>query len=181
MATYQVIGASCDFCKKLGLTEVRANHHHKLSIDGGPEKRMDLCDRCELDFGVLVAVYHDEAQEPPSQQQQERLAAKSKRATKVPAPEPEAPDPAEKARVICPLAAEHHEGTASLILYHSRGMHANKIHNCPPNQIAWEDPDGFLKFPCDEHEDCRKTGYSFPSKTAVVRHVASLKNRPGWN
>jgi hypothetical protein len=191
MATKVIDVSTCDDCGADDLHEVPAPHHHVISINGGPFKRLDFCapsDRAVM--GRLLRLYEEQGaeltlelakEEPPkkalaapARKQKERK--KQEELEQAPPAEDEAP--VKEERVIC---MEHHKSNGGMpleIQYKKRSAHIDKCH--PEKkiwEIEWHDPDKILQFPCTVHKECEQfppLAFTTPQGLSSHKHSSPL-------
>lgn len=181
MAKDTYVLSLCDPCDDHKLPGMRAATSHTLSIDGGPMVELDFCVRDEASFQEVIRLYKEYgrpvpvAPVPQSTQPKKKAKAvkKPKELEQAPAEKPPAEKPAakEKQYVRCPLPHSSTGGAPKVVAYTDRGTHADMVHDHAKMwDIAWEDPDGVLDYPCDVHTECMKTGLSFATSRGRAQH-----------
>lgn len=195
MATKVIDVSTCDDCEADDLHEVPAPHHHVISINGGPFKRLDLCapsDRTVM--GRLLRLYEEhgaelmpEPKEEPAPKKPVAAPRKSKKSKKPKeleqAPPVKEEEPREKQRIICMEPHRSNGGLPLEIEYKNRTSH---IERCHPEkkiwEIEWHDPDEILKFPCTVHEECRTfppLAFTTPQGLSSHKHGSPLHRTDG--
>lgn len=191
MARKLVPKDTCDRHQLLGLGEVLAEGSIVLSLNGGPAQEYDLCSVCMVACQPVFELYQTPGRRPDEAQRKEaRRRKKPVEAAPVkelPAAETEAP-PAKLGRavteyptssakkslgdahVVCTEDHPAHGGGHAAVRYKTRGTHATAAHGKEIWAIRWEDPDGVLTVPCDEHRVCKESGLSFTSPQGLSQH-----------
>ena len=194
MAQQVVIIDQCDPCDHLGLPNVPASVKHVIKIDKEPTKEYDFCARCEIAFGPLLEILREHGQETeaaPLMPKQRKSPVRKKpsreleqaSSTTDEAEQPPAEEAAPKTQteeqitgkriyIICPLPHNSTRGDKKRLTYANRSGHADQCHaGARIWDIAWEDPDGALSFPCTSHTECIKVGLAFPTETGRTMHT----------
>jgi len=174
----------CDDCTTHELPETEAVTGYELAINGEPPLRILLCARCDLIWSPFIELVRTMGQSvtpavssTPRGKSRATPKAIETAERELPAV-PQAEKPKKPVRyLVCPLAADHHDGEPARILYDSRNMHADQGHDKRMWEIRWEDPDGILKAFCTEHPLCKENHVGFPSKAALSQHIVYLRDR----
>lgn len=192
-----IILENCDWCALYEIRDVPAVAKYIITVNGGPEREVLLCQRCDLAFRPFVEVYavavdlnSEKAVQAPRPNGKKRLAKKqpAKELEAAPSeelpPETKQPEPekkkkekkpaAPKLRIICTESHASENGGPKEISYQDRSSHVGECH--PGKRIwdvAWGYPTDREWFPCTAHAECMKTTppLSFISVKAVVTHA----------
>lgn len=185
----QYIGVLCDWCAHLGIEDVPAAVQRILAVDG-PPRRVDLCHRCDLALAPFLALYavgQDLPDDDSSRTARRRQRRSTEQEQRTPQRQKQKQEEQEeksavlhrggrvrddsKASLVCPLDHPHSGGGPSRVSYSGRSGHADMVHGLHFTQIAWQDPDRILAFPCTVHTACRTNGVSFTRKTGLTNHL----------
>lgn len=168
---------TCDPCDHDGMSGVPAVATRVLSINGGPQKEIDLCARDEMSFKRLFQTYAEHGREASSKEPAVPKRAKPSAIAAPKAKELEKPPPATEEgppdKVWCPLPHNSENGKGKFITYKSRGQHAKQTHDgAQVWDIEWMDPHKILTDPCTVHAECMETGLAFESAHGLSTHIA---------
>lgn len=177
MAIKLVTQAICDGCLHFDIPNVPAVVEYRLSINDGPRRKVQLCQRCDVVWEPLIEVVAKWGQDDPAPTEEPKRSTKKKpKAVKaaepkeleaVPTPAPEKP----KQYLMCPLPHPSEGGGPKRVTYNDRQSHAEMLHHGAKIwDIAWEDPDHIITAHCDGHAECMKTGLGFTTKVGVAQH-----------